>query len=220
MASTCWSCGRVKGKRVCPARGAELICSKCCGTKRRVEIACPEDCAFLHGADPNWQSAAREKEELLFFSRFLELSEEQLVFLLFVHHVVFGAGKRFRSLSDDTLREVVSATLKTLETEAKGIVYTHHTSSPHLDRLASWLLGVVSAREAIDTAPPASERDVRLVFETLERAIQDHASQTNSRIPYLEIAEQVLGPSLEGAPPLELPPELDEPPENQLIVPP
>lgn len=44
--AACVSCGQRKGKRSCPALGG-LICPKCCGTKRVVEIHCPPDCRYL-----------------------------------------------------------------------------------------------------------------------------------------------------------------------------
>lgn len=44
--AVCVSCGKRKGKRSCPAL-AGLICPRCCGTKRIVEIACPPTCPYL-----------------------------------------------------------------------------------------------------------------------------------------------------------------------------
>ena len=44
--SRCVRCGVRKGKRACPAL-AGPICSVCCGVHRRVDIACPESCAYL-----------------------------------------------------------------------------------------------------------------------------------------------------------------------------
>jgi hypothetical protein len=46
--STCNHCGQRKGKRSCPAL-AGVICSRCCGQHRLVEIACPSDCVHLGG---------------------------------------------------------------------------------------------------------------------------------------------------------------------------
>jgi len=44
--ATCPSCDARKGKRSCPALGG-LICPRCCGTKRILEIRCPPDCRYL-----------------------------------------------------------------------------------------------------------------------------------------------------------------------------
>lgn len=221
---SCWSCNKVKGKRACPARGGELICSKCCGTKRQVEINCPEDCSYLHGADPNWQSAARQKEDARFLSRYLRLNEAQVMFLLFTHHLMLSSSARFAALSDADLRTVVETTAKTLGTRAKGIVYTHPAGSPHLDKFSAWLAQALSERGNIATAPDVSDRDVTTVLDAMAGAIRDHADQAAAEpsAGYLHTAEQVLQSSLGGAPAIELPDSvgaLEEPPPD-LIVPP
>ena len=208
----------MKGKRACPARGGDLICSKCCGTKRRVEIQCPDDCHFLHGADPNWQSAARQKQDALFLSRYLRLREAQVVFVLFLHHLLVSRRARFRSVADDDLKGILGAVRKTLETRTKGIVYEHRTDSPHLDVHVSWLASVLAARADLKNIPEVSDRDVREVLEAVELSIADHRAR-GSGLDYLDTAEQVLQSSLAGAPPIELPPELDEPPPDLIVSP-
>ena len=176
----------------------------------------------MHGADPNWEPASRQKEEARLFSSFAGASDDELLFTLFLHQVLFEASDRFFSLSDEELEDVVRTAAKTLETEAKGIVYAHHTSSPHLDGLALWLVGVANARDEIPGAPPVADHDVRRAFELLAGAIREHAaSQTGTHHPsYLEMAKRVLGPALDGAPELVLPEGLDDVPGGDLIVPP
>ena len=213
----CWSCEKVRGKRVCPARGGALICSRCCGTKRQVEIQCPADCAFLHGADPSFRPDSQKREEARFLSRFLSLNERQVVFMLFLHHLLLSQRARFDGLADLELAEVVGAAAKTLETQEKGIVYRHPTSSPHLDQRADWLVGILSRRSDIPQAPEASDEDVRRVAQALQKAIRDHASEDSSS--YLQTAAEVLRRSLDSAPPVELPGDSTEPPAD-LIVPP
>lgn len=220
--ATCWSCSKVKGRRVCPARGGSLICSKCCGTKRKVEIDCPADCSYLHGADPNWQSANRQREDARFLSRFLSLNEEQVMFLLFTHHLLLSARRRFTALSDAQLEEVISTSAKTLDTHTKGIVYSHKSSSPHLDPLSEWLTRVIAARSKIATAPDVSDSTVVEVLEAIGRAIKDHVARPGKTGGYLVTAEVVLQSSLGDAPKIELPngiaPLGDSP--SDLIVPP
>ena len=215
----CWSCNKVRGKRACPAHGGEPICSKCCGTKRQLEIQCPSDCIYLKGADAGWRSAARQKEEARFIACFFQLSEPQLVFSLFVHHLIFSAGTRFVSLLDDELEDVLRTARKTLETFTKGIVYSHPARSPGLEKLADWLAKLLSERAQIQSAPEASDADVVQVLQTIERAVEVHAAHGAKRGSYLELAGQVFASSLEGAPPLELPSELDEPPGGLIVTP-
>jgi hypothetical protein len=56
----CPLCLKRKGRRACPAKGA-AICPHCCGTKRRVEIDCPEDCVYLEGGHAGaWEGRETE----------------------------------------------------------------------------------------------------------------------------------------------------------------
>jgi len=58
--AACPLCRQRKGKRACPAKG-ELICAQCCGTKRRVEIDCPDDCTWLGGHAGTWEGRETER---------------------------------------------------------------------------------------------------------------------------------------------------------------
>ena len=141
------------------------------------------------------------------------------MFALFVHHVVFSAGARFASLSDNELEDVIRTARKTLETRTKGIVYSHHAQWPGLEKLADWLGKLLSERAQIPSAPKASDADVVKVMETIEQAVEAHAAHGAKRGRYLELAGQVFASSLEAAPPLELPSEIDEPPSSLIVTP-
>lgn len=215
VSSVCWSCEKVKGKRSCPARGGALICSKCCGTKRRVEILCPSDCAYLEGAhDAKWSSATRQKDEARFLSHFLALPEKQAGFFFFLHHALL---MRTASLSDEELADILNTTEKTLDTERKGIVYQHHTESPHLEPVVEWLSRVVRSRGQIKEAPPTSDEEVSLALEALVQALADHR-ELGTTETYLDRARRILSKFMAEAPPLELPDDLAEPGGGSLIV--
>lgn len=216
----CWYCGKVKGKRVCPARGGELICSRCCGTKRRVEIRCPEDCVYLHGADANWTSEARQKEDARFLSHFLRLEERAVAFAVFIHHLVLQAARPLRALGEGDLVVVLEAATSTLETRAKGVLYSHQTQAPHLQPLADWLARTLSERGDIAAAPEASDEDVVAALHAVVAAAKDHASRGPERDRYFDVAERVLRESLSNAPAVELPDELSSSSGKDLIVPP
>ena len=191
-----------------------------------MEIQCPSDCTYLKGADAGWQSATRQREEARFISCFFQLNEAQLLFSLFVHHLIFSAGAGFATLELEItarnipqLEDVLRTARKTLETRAKGIVYSHHAQWPGLERLADWLAKLLSERAQIKGAPEASDADIVQVLRTIERAVATHAAQGAKRGGYLELAGQAFASSLEGAPPLELPSELDEPPSGLIVTP-
>lgn len=219
--ATCWSCGRVKGKRACPARGGELICSRCCGTKRRVEIRCPEDCVYLHGADARWTPATHEKEDSRFLAHFLELDERRATFAIFLHHLVLQTARPLASLPDDELQSVLETAAKTLETRSKGLLYAHPTSSPHLQPLADWLVQVIAERALITVAPEATDTEVGAALAATLAALRDHVEHGSGRERYFELAARVFGESLAQGPRIELPDELAPSSSGHgLIVPP
>ena len=218
MSNTCWSCQKVKGKRACPARGDELICSRCCGTKRGVEIRCPSGCPYLRGGhDAKWESAAQQKEETRFLSHFLGLQDREAAFLFFVHHLILQAGGRLGTLSDGGLSDVLESTLKTLETRSKGVVYQHTCSASELQPLANWLVQVFSARGELANAPEVSDDDAIRVLGTMRLAVVAHEQHASARRTYLETAVRVMGPSLSDAPAIELPETMSLPSGDRIV---
>ena len=141
--------------------------------------------------------------------------------LLFTHHLMLTGPARFARLRDAELQTVIDTALKTMETRAKGIVYSHPAGTPHLDKVADWLARVLSERRSIHAAPEASDSDVRTVLEAISHAIRDHDAR-EPQTGYLETAEQVLQSSLGGAPAIELPDTIgavDEPPPDLIVSP-
>ena len=58
----CPLCRTRRPRRSCPALG-QTICAVCCGTKRLVEIACPQTCAFLTSAKAHPPAVVRRQQE-------------------------------------------------------------------------------------------------------------------------------------------------------------
>lgn len=217
--STCWFCERVKGKRSCPARGGALICSRCCGQKRRIEIQCPEDCPYLHGGDPRFRTASQQKDEALVLAPFFALGESRAAVLFFVHHVLLSSPATAR-LGDVDLEDVLTTVRRTLETRTKGLLYTHPPGSAHLEPVVDWLDRVLAEREKIAGVPEASDAELLSMLDVLVRSVGAHRSQgvSGRRESYLETAGRLLAESLSQAPPLELPAELGPPPANERVI--
>lgn len=73
MSKKCVYCGKRKGERECPALGG-MICSRCCGEHRAVDISCPPDCRYFQKheefqqskqAEPYRDTWVEENEDLL-----------------------------------------------------------------------------------------------------------------------------------------------------------
>ncbi|MFQ5790250.1 MAG: hypothetical protein ACE5JI_07190 [Acidobacteriota bacterium] len=204
----CWCCDKVKGKRACPARGGESICSRCCGTKRRVEIQCPEDCPYLYGEhDARWESATRETEETRFIHAFSGVERERLPVLVFMHQLLLQARRDAGGkLTDEEIQEVVSTLARTFETRAKGILYEHQSESLQLQGVVRWLGQLLDRREEIEAAPPASDQEILAVLQVVASAIRAHREQSPGR-GYWDIAERVFHAGPGKRPSIELPGE-------------
>ncbi|MGH9463070.1 MAG: hypothetical protein ACRD1X_17815 [Vicinamibacteria bacterium] len=215
----CWSCERVKGRRSCPAHGGDSICSRCCGTKRRVEIRCPEDCPYLRGEhDPRWEAPGQKTEDLQFLSRFNELSREQIPFLLFFHSLLFRASRELSGgLSDEELKAVVSTLRRTYETLSKGVLYEHQSEDFRLQSTISRLGEILTRRKEIAGVPPASDADVLAVLASTESAIEAHlsAETLTRKKTYVDIAERVFRAAIAEFPTFE---PKGEPRAGRLIV--
>jgi hypothetical protein len=215
----CWFCGKVKGRRSCPARGGALICSRCCGTNRVVSIHCPADCVYLHGThDPKWSSENQERESARFFARALALDERPAQFYLFLHYLLALTRNPLSGLDDRELGEVVAAAASTLETRAKGVLYSHPTERLHLQQAAEWLARLVASREKIPAAPPVSEDEAVIALRAFGSGVEEHARELG-RERYLTKLERLFSRSRAAGPPLELPEGLDEPPSRLIVTP-
>ena len=201
----CWYCRRVKGKRSCPAHGGNGICSRCCGTKRRVEIACPEDCPYLHGEhDPRWEAPARQAEENRFIGYFAGLSPDEVPLLVFLHHLLLEARREAGGLSDRETHEIVSTLSRTFETLSKGVLYQHPSESLRLQGILGRMGNALSHRREIPSAPPASDAEVASLLRKIAAAVDAREKESPGSGTYLDAAEKVFRAAIEQAPPLEL----------------
>src|SRR5918992_1553217 len=115
----CPSCGQRKGRRACPALGAN-ICPVCCGTKRLVDIKCPADCGYLASAREHPAAVVKRRQErdvahLLPTIRHLTERQYQL-FFLFHTMIARFTPQGFSRLVDTDVAEAVAALAATLAT--------------------------------------------------------------------------------------------------------
>jgi len=184
----CWFCQKVKGKRSCPARGGELICSRCCGTKRRVEIHCPEDCPYLHGEhDPRWESRGRMEEQARFAGAFVGLDEKGASLLAFLHVLLLQSRRSLGGeLSDREAQQLIAALARTYGTLSKGLIYQHQVDSPRLQSQVDRLAHLLRERERF--VPGTSDGDVLAALTALEASLSTHLDRAASGRSYLDIA--------------------------------
>jgi hypothetical protein len=192
--AACPLCRQRKGKRACPAKG-ELICAQCCGTKRRVEIDCPDDCTWLGGHAGTWEGRETERtRDLRRLAPSLErLSDAQarLFFLSLVGLTGLRAGRR--DLGDALLLEAVAALRKTVETREKGILYEHPADDLRAQGLVHELGRLFEAKDEEGALHTPADADLLAVLRALEGALLEVAREGAGPTAFLDTAARLAG---------------------------
>jgi len=169
LAKTCLLCGQRKGKRACPAKGAE-ICPHCCGTKRLVEIDCPSHCAYLQGAHAaGWEGRDSDQRRVLPQLGGLTRGQAELFLVGLVG--IARIRLRRRGLVDSVLSDAVSALRKTVETRSRGVLYEHDVVDPRAHGLLEDLKGLWEERTPADERSGPDDRDLLPVLAALQAAL-------------------------------------------------
>jgi hypothetical protein len=191
----CPLCRQRKARRACPGVGQD-ICAVCCGTKRQVEIRCPDTCPYLATAREHPPAVVQRQRErdisaLLSTMRDLNERQQQLLFL------VLGVIRRqqedpLRRLLDEDVAAAAAALASTLETAARGVIYEHYPDSIPAQRLVTDIKALFEeVAEHLGARTP--QRDGPVVMRAVERG----AKETGSRIEgapraYVELLSRVL----------------------------
>jgi hypothetical protein len=175
MTMTCPLCGQRKARRSCPALH-QTICPVCCGTKRLVEIACPDTCPHLTTAREHPPAVVKRQQQedvAILLPGIRHLTERQYQ-LFFLFHTAIARHKPegFSRLIDDDVAQAAGAVASTLETSTRGVIYEHKAQSVTAQRLASELTGLLA--EIRSQGAQVSDGEAAVVF----RAIEDGAKDT------------------------------------------
>jgi hypothetical protein len=203
--AACPLCGARKGKRACPAKGAD-ICPHCCGTKRLVEVACPEDCVYLKGEHAtSWEGreTERKRDARRLGPHLASLTDEQARLLPVAFVGVHGIRSRRGDLDDALLAQAVGALRKTVETRMRGVLYEHPAEDLRAQGLVSELRGLFEAKDESGGGVTPADRDLLPVLAALEAAIEDTRKEGASPTAFLETAARVVG--LPAVPPRSRP---------------
>ena len=218
---TCPLCRQRKARRACPALG-EQICAVCCGTKRLVEIHCPDSCPYLASAREHPPAVVQREQQrdvsaLMHTMRDVTDRQQQLMFLL------LGIARRYeadplQSLVDADVEEAARSLASTLETANRGVIYEHQPATMAAQRLVTdWkaLFKDVSSREG-------GEKLVQRDGPVALRAIEHGATELGRVLPggdraYLQLVARMLRPRPGEAEGAQTP---DPPKSSGLILPP
>jgi hypothetical protein len=180
----CAVCEQKKGKRNCPAKNAS-ICASCCGEKRVLEIACPEECDYLKAGR---EHEAAEYAKLL---RSLDPKSQERNGRVFHNHInVLGrleysfAQARFLSgnLRDKDVAQAVDLLLDKYRTEGKGVFYEKASDDLRVESLR------LELREIMDSfRNPKQEEDPAIISP------QDNRLPLSAAIDCLECIQSLIG---------------------------
>jgi len=192
-AARCPLCGERKGRRPCPAKGAH-ICSHCCGTRRRVEIACPDDCVYLGAHAGTWEgrTTERRRDARRLAPHVQSLDERQLQ-LFYLGLVGLGGLRARLRLDDHLLASAAAAVRKTLQTRSSGILYEHAAEDPAAQRLVPELEAMFVTETADGRTVRPEEGDLVAVLGALERCASALAAEGEGPSAFLETAARIVG---------------------------
>jgi hypothetical protein len=218
----CPLCGQRKARRQCPGVG-QRICAVCCGTKRLVEIRCPESCPYLASArehPPAVEQRERERDVSL-LTRFMDglaNDRQRELFVMFNSLVRAQSGDDpLRRPTDADVADAAGALAGTMETAARGIIYEQQPATvPALRILAAMKQGLEEAERQVGARYVNREAPAAL------RALEQSARTAAAHLPggdraYLDFVDRLFRgmPEQPGEP---APPDAEPP--SGLILPP
>jgi len=190
----CPLCGTRRARRGCPALGRQ-ICAVCCGTKRIVEIQCPNDCPWLASArehPPAVVVRQQQRDIGLLVQSMRDFSERQSqIFFLVVTFLVRYEPPELQPIIDDDIAQGMAALASTLETAARGVIYEHRPASLQAERLIAALKPVLT--EAGHGLGTPFERDAAVVLRRIhEAAAQVRPLDPENRRALLDLLKRVI----------------------------
>ena len=202
----CPLCGQRKARRNCPALGQQ-ICAVCCGTKRLVEIQCPETCPYLSAAREHPPAATlrrRQADVGAIIRAMQDLNDRQSqLFLLAASFLVNYEPPALQGVVDDDVTEAMGALAGTFETASRGVIYEHRPASLPAERLANALKPLLNEARGQGAG---FDRDAAVVCRRIEAAAREAAQDSaDNRRAFLDLLGRVISREQAEAPPSLIP---------------
>jgi hypothetical protein len=190
---SCPLCRTRKERRACPALH-QTICAVCCGTKRLIEIQCPDDCVYLTSAREHPAAVVKRQQEqdvAILLPTIQGLTERQYqLFFLFQALISRHTPEGFARLVDDDVAEAAGVVASTLETAARGVIYEHATQSVPARRLAAEMKTMLA--EMRQQGATIYDREVAIVLRAIERGARDTRKAEPGDAAYLTLMARLL----------------------------
>jgi hypothetical protein len=190
---TCPSCAQRKGRRDCPALRAS-ICAICCGTKRLVEIQCPETCGYLVSAREHPAAVVKKQQEsdvAVLLPTISHLTERQYQLFFLIHSVIARhKPEAFSRLVDEDVAEAAAAVAATVETAGRGVLYEHRPGSLPAQRLAKEMTAMLE--EVRGHGTKIYDGELAITLRAIERGARETRKQSGDDTPYMALVARLL----------------------------
>ena len=194
----CPLCSTRPAKRRCPALN-QAICPVCCGTKRLVEIRCPDDCVYLASARRHPAASVQRQHELdvaLLLPAMTGFTDRQSrFFFLFQSIALRHPTDVLRPVVDADIAEAAAATAATLETASRGVIYEQAPATLNAQELST-AFGRAFEEIVQQVQGPRTplERDAARALRGIEEAARRvGAIAGDTRTGFLGLMRRVLG---------------------------
>jgi hypothetical protein len=142
----CLICEKRKGKRHCPAKNG-YICPICCGEKRGIEINCPLDCTYyVEGQKYQQEKVSRQRlrrEGVGSFVRRAELYNKNPEIFNDIEIAFVNAFRNNNRIRNIDLAEGLELVLKTLDTEKRGLLYSHRSENSFANETSDHVIKII-----------------------------------------------------------------------------
>ena len=189
----CSSCGQRKARRDCPAL-RHSICTVCCGTKRLVEIDCPDDCPHLAAAREHPAAQVKRQQErdvAVLLPSIRHLSERQYqLFFLFHTAIARHRPEGFGRIIDEDVAEATAAVAATLETAVRGVIYQHMPQSRAAHGLANEMTTLLG--EIRSQGGKVYDGEAAIVLRAIEHGAREVSKASAGETTYLALMTRLL----------------------------
>jgi len=178
---------------MCPALDRE-ICPVCCGTKREVEIRCPEKCGYLASARTHPPARIRRQQsddiEALAPGMAGMSEPRQQLYLFSLTLIERFRGDGLDAAVDADVVSGLEALAATYDAAARGLIFEQPAGSAPAQRLAAGIRGVYE--ELGRSRPSAFAADAAEVLRRLaDRARDINGADPGGRRAFLDLAGRV-----------------------------
>ena len=194
----CPLCSTRPAKRRCPALD-QAICPVCCGTKRLVEIRCPDTCVYLASSRRHPAASVQRQHELdvaLLLPAMANFTDRQSrFFFMFQSIALRHRGDALRPLLDADVAEAAATTAATLETALRGVIYEHAPATLNAQELSgTFRRAFEEIVEQVQGPRTPLERDAARALRGIEEAARRVGPIAgDTRTGFLGLMRRVLG---------------------------